>query len=554
MGQSVRLRPIVAKVGKRMKHGVPWNVKGIPPEVRESARKAARLSGMSVSEWLNSAILDRAAEDGIPVRNFEDDEDEDRTAAPASEPDRLAAIASEFARSIERIDRRLDQIAGERAERPMAQAEDREAPATVPAPQAYAPAAEPTPPVQPGLVADQWGSSLDLAIAEISSRQHALDAGTAPARDLAAPPPARPRAPQSYPAGWRDYHPQRAHEPRFRETHQEPRAPQPDLSGLDRQLRHITAQIDSLNRPSAIEQAIRDLRADLSEIGRSLREALPKRAVDALEADMRMLADRIDQSRQCGVDPATIATMERGLAEVRDALRALTPAESLAGFERAVRELALKIDQMGSGSLDIRTLQQLEQAITGLRGVASHVASNDSLTKLAEEVRGLSARIDRVAVNAAGAGADVMSGIEDRISALTDQLKTMSGRPALPPRIEEILTRFADRADQAPVLSGGDQAAMRHLEDRIADLAAKLDASDARLGSLAAIERGFADLLVHLDEMRSEKRNVPDRDIAELKRDVARTHDTLESVHGALSAIVDRLAQIEAGARAGAVA
>jgi localization factor PodJL len=546
MGQSVPLRPIVAKVGKRMKHGVPWNVKGIPPEVRDSARKAARMSGMSVSEWLNSAILDRAAEDGIPVRDFEDDEDEGRTVAPAAE-DRLGAIAAEFAKSIERIDRRLDQIANER---PASQRDYRESPATVPAPQAYAPPAEPTPPVQPDLVADQWDSSLDQAIAEISSRQHALDAGAAPAPQRPAPPPARPRAPQSYPAGWRDYHPQRAQEPRY----QEPRAPQQDLSGLDRQLQHITAQIDSLHRPSAIEQAINALRADLGEIGRSLKEALPKRAIDALEADMRMLAERIDQSRQCGVDPVTIATMERGLAEVRDALRALTPAESLAGFERAVRELALKIDQMGSGSLDIRTLQQLEQAITGLRGVASHVASNDSLTKLAEEVRGLSARIDRVAVNAAGAGADVMSGIEDRISALTDQLKTMSGRPTLPPRIEEILTRFADRAEQAPALSGGDQAAMRNLEDRIADLAAKLDASDARLGSLSAIERGFADLLVHLDEMRSEKRNVPDRDVADLKRDVARTHDTLESVHGALSAIVDRLAQIEAGTKAGVMA
>src|SRR6185295_893817 len=52
-------------------------------------------------------------------------------------------------------------------------------------------------------------------------------------------------------------------------------------------------------------------------------------------------------------------------------------------------------------------------------------------------------------------------------------------------------------------LSQGDQLALGALEDRIARLAEKLDASDARMGQLDSIERGLADLLVHLEEMRS---------------------------------------------------
>ena len=43
-----------------MKFGVPWNVKGVRPEVRDSARQAARRSGMSVGEWLNHVIAERA--------------------------------------------------------------------------------------------------------------------------------------------------------------------------------------------------------------------------------------------------------------------------------------------------------------------------------------------------------------------------------------------------------------------------------------------------------------------------------------------------------------
>ena len=51
--------------------------------------------------------------------------------------------------------------------------------------------------------------------------------------------------------------------------------------------------------------------------------------------------------------------------------------------------------------------------------------------------------------------------------------------------------------------NSGDQLALGALEDRIAKLSEKLDASDSRLGHLEAIERGLADLLVYLEEMRS---------------------------------------------------
>ena len=58
-----------------MKFGVPWSVKGIRPEARETAREAARRSGMSLGNWLNSVILQQAEEDGLhPAHDHDDDE------------------------------------------------------------------------------------------------------------------------------------------------------------------------------------------------------------------------------------------------------------------------------------------------------------------------------------------------------------------------------------------------------------------------------------------------------------------------------------------------
>ncbi len=39
-----------------MRSGGPWNLRGLRPEARAAARDAARRSGMSVGEWLNTVI------------------------------------------------------------------------------------------------------------------------------------------------------------------------------------------------------------------------------------------------------------------------------------------------------------------------------------------------------------------------------------------------------------------------------------------------------------------------------------------------------------------
>src|SRR5580658_6937400 len=62
--------------GRAMKSGGPWNLRGLRPETREAARDAARRSGMSVGEWLNSVIQRGDENHGEPMR-FADYRDED---------------------------------------------------------------------------------------------------------------------------------------------------------------------------------------------------------------------------------------------------------------------------------------------------------------------------------------------------------------------------------------------------------------------------------------------------------------------------------------------
>ena len=386
-------------------------------------------------------------------------------ASPATAPDRVAE-------ALARLDRRLDQVihenrtaANEVRQRPRYAPPPPPTFAAAPPPQAFAPT-PPPPQAAPSRGPANWA-------AQISARQRALDGG--PVAAAAPPVAAAPVAPPATaPAHW---------------------GSGADLTGLEQQLHHINTQISSLHQP--YEDALGALRGDLAEIAKALTDAMPRQAIEALETEVRALAERVDRTRQAGADGAALGSLERELAEVRNALRSLTPAENLAGFEEAVRSLSHKIDQIAASGHapqgDPMAFKQLEQAVVSLRGVVSNVASDGALSQLAAEVRGLGAQFERAT---AESSTEALAKLEARIAALME-----SGR-AVPPELEGSVRALSERLDRMQ-LSQGDQLALGALENRIAKLSEKLDASDSRLGHLEAIERGLGDLLVYLEEMRS---------------------------------------------------
>jgi localization factor PodJL len=537
-----------------MNSGVPWQ-KGVRREVIDTAREAARRSGMSVEEWLDTVISESARNAGIEPasapRQFPESDHrpaQNESAGPRAwrrgladydnrtraEPSflevnaRLAALSRQIDhlaqtsevqtrqqahnRSIgaddtpdlindafSRLDRKIDRLfedgrsANSENQRRVG-AIDR----AVAGVDRHAPAAA-------------WSSqaaTVDQALAEIEAAQRMLEGGPAGApMDL-------------------------------------PRAPTQRLPDLEHQLRQLNARIETM-RPCGIDAAVETLRDDLAEIGMMLKEAMPRQAIEALESEIRSLAARLDNERRADADGVTIAGVERGLVEVRDALHALAPAESLVGFEHAVHGLSQKIDRIAGAGQDLDTLKQLENAITALRGVVSHVASNDTLAQLSDEVRTLSSKVDQVTSSGA------FSAIEQRITAIADALQHSRTAPSGDTAgLETVVRSLADKIDQLHA-THSDQTAVNYLEDRIVRLVEKLDASDSRLDHLGAIERGLADLLIQMEGQRlSAERGGIDNAVADaIKRDVQRTQDSLETVHGTLGHVVDRLATIEAGIR-----
>jgi localization factor PodJL len=511
-----------------MKSGGPWNLRGLRPETVAAAYEAARRSGVSVGQWLNELIEQnddygraspRAADHlhqdcGWPDEPAQDDyryrtrprpprhDHDDGNARPAAARD----VLSEVHARLDQLTDQLEQLA-------------RGKPALRGAP------------TQPRRLLRLGG---DLPVDETA----ATDAPAPGARhqpDLPSPATAQQLVAE-------------AAEPERRREFPE----------LEEQLRRITAQIESL-RSTGLDKVVAAFRSDLSDIRRQLTEALPRKAVESLCVEVEALARRIERSREQTGDSDALAGIERGLAEVRDALRGMTTAESLVGFDEALKALVQKLDLIISRE-DPAALRQLETAIGALRGVVSHVASNDALAKVARDVGNLAAKIDSLAQGAATGKA--VSALGNRIDTLTDAINA-SAEVAAPRGLEKLLSETMEKLET--VRRTTDPSAFKRLEERIAQLIGRLDASDAQLGNLVTVERGVTDLLAHVEQIRgAEPAPAVDtsarpavaaiaRDVAEIKRSEQRTQDSLEAVHDTVEQVVGRLAMIESDIHGAAI-
>lgn len=507
---------------------VSWSVDGIEPSVRERAEASARRAGMSLGDWLNSAIgspgaASREAQDVAEIHRRLDSiaRQVEHISQPPGKPQGDTAVARQLNDAISRLDARLSQISNGGG-----------ASSYRPAPAQRMAASMPSPAMSP----------MDFSIAEIVARQGELDGAPRPMPSTARMPP-----------------------PSF-VNQAPPIQPQPDFSGLERQLSQITSQIETLRRPDVVEQSIAAFRGELAEIRQAITEAMPRRAIESLEGEIRSLGRRIDETRSTGIDSSALSGIERALSDIYSELRTLKPAEQLAGFDDAIRNLGGKIDSIVRSSTDPATVRQLEDAIAALKVIVANVASNDALNELAGHVQTLSAKVDQLAH--AGSNTNILSALEQRIAVLTTALEQRDRAPVGDTvYFDNAVRTISDRLDHLQV--GNDSSAsLSHVEQRVHHLLERLESSEQRGGNFARVEEGLSDILRHLETQRGAGTDQAQRAIAPMDGDLVdtikrelsdirfsqsetnrHTQDSLEAVHSTLGHVVDRLTQIEGDLR-----
>ncbi len=525
-----------------MKPGIPWSIKGVEPELREVAKTAARRSGMTLGEWLNSAINEQA-------------EDNPDNPAPAK-----IARSRISTHPIERAATKLEDIAEQLALLARRESDTR----------SYAP---------------QQSEDDRFAMAKVFSRVESNERQTVEAFSAVNDRLATLSR-------------------QITQSHKAAPAPKPeDTAGfqtLEKAVRNIVEHLEvSDKRTRDNLKSLQDRMADMAtRAGGTSNDQVLRQApaFSQLENRLSELARRVDQSQaQPAHDHSDILRHElenlAGRIEtVRDTAEALASKAQTQAVQASQEELRI-IEQRILGLLreaqtsfvanstnpaDIQRFRaEIERLNNRIDEASQNSASSRDVTALRSAVEQLSTRV------AQGPDMRPLADMDKRIMEISHRLEQTHSASRDLPQLNELERRMVEldhRLNDAIRLQG-DGVARIELEDKLAEVTDRLGRTEHQLSHLETIEKAISQLYDSIEQSRTWTKDVAEDaaqrmgqhvisqqagpvnlagspEIMALEqglqavRDASHTADsrnqeTLEAVHETLEQIVSKLAELE---------
>jgi localization factor PodJL len=508
-----------------MKKAGPWNIDGIKPDIRETAREAARRQGLSLGAWLNNVIIEQALELGIDAREMDSnarleavaarlhqlDDEDDVPIAPArmrsnramrddrwpERPhDRFRTNLQEPIQDRTR-NRMQDRIGGQDAEALLDAAVD---------------AFEHSIAKNQRRTAQSF-EAVDRRLADIESHltRHPEDT-VKPIKSALARLEARL---DTFPAPPRD----------------------------DTSLKRLEGKLDALLRGSALstqrplaksawrnslESAVAEISEKQRLLNGGLRAQAPGRA-PSHSADLRLLQRDIaglgvkleemrlqDLAKDLTRMRDDIGTMSAGMAD-------LAPRDSVTAIEAAIRNLTTRIESSHENGMRETLLKPITELVDGLRHSLNTTNPHPSIDGLGRELKTISNRLDALA--APPHEPSVLAHVQAQIQDIHGLLTAGAPHPLSFEDIEQKVAALAEQVnrqslEQMPPDGEAQSARPRQMpvdslakiEDQLDDLAQKIEKAVAARGaasakvdgeSLEAIVRALADKFTTAQEPRA---------------------------------------------------
>ena len=530
-----------------MKPGIPWSVKGIEPETREAAKEAARRSGMTLGEWLNTKILDSA--------------EEPETASPARHQ-RPSAYRGETSIRLEDIAEQLSRIARREQE-------------TAPARTTYA---------SESRMEEEETVTKILNRVESNERQ-TVEAFTAVNERLAVlgrqviqagkmPTLAKPEEPAAF-------------------------------KSLETAVRNIVEHIEISERRT--RDSLKSMQDRMGEMAQRATASSSEQVIQSapaftsLESRLSELANRVERSESKS-DVGLSDTLRKELSQLADRIEIVRESSELLASK--AQTAAVQTSQAELREIEKRILSLLKEAQTAFSGQGG--STNVEMQRLRAEIGTLNQRIDsarsdtaserdvhalRVAVEqlstrvAQGPDMRPLADMDKRLVDITQRLELSQQSARNNPQLGDLERRMAEldhRLHDAIRLQGDGEAQVA-LEQKISEVADRVGHTEHQLGHLETIERAINQLFDSIEQSRNWAKDVAEdaanrmadrlmnspnaapltlgsspelqalEDGLRAVRESAvgadrRNQETLQAVHETLEQIVTKLAELETAA------
>lgn len=535
-----------------MSNSTAWSIESLSPTARQMAELAAERAGVTLHQWLDQAIAERAIEADPALDRAAPNEQALRDATAPSRsretPNPNIAVGSRkediVVTALHSIDSLLGQVDAASAERRWNATAGWVASRAAPGP--TTPQGAPDVFEKPSNAAFQSAAAdrstsgaqaprpfdLESAVSEIASRRRALDAHLA--HDGLAPN-------RRDPAGATD----RAAQPESRPPPREAGgAPVKDAAAngspiptddLRLSLLNVSGMLDALRRewsekrPGQSDVAL--LQDQVAAMRRRLADMAPIAVVAALEQSLGDLAQRVTTISREGCGETLLPAMDRIAGEVREALKAYDPKVAAAELERRIDSIGASIDALADATVRPEAIEPVRRQMAEVHDLLIAAAERCvPFERLEGRIADLAERIDGLAADAAQRP-DSMD-----VAELLATLRSQAAVSAEP------------RAAQSPDLSDFDararsvEGALARSQTAAASLESSLTALTQRLDAVGAVP-----VATLIDELHAKldalgERNRERRPIEPILMDILDRLDGQQNAAGRLAAeIVERL-------------
>ena len=453
-----------------MKPGIPWSVKGIEPETREAAKDAARRSGMTLGEWLNSKILDSA---------------EEQESAPAARHHRATPARAETSIRLEDIAEQLSRIA---------RREQNTAPANY---------------VSESRLEDEENLNKILNRIESNERQ-TVEAFTAVNERLA------------------------VLSRQVLQTAKMPTVSKPEepaaFKSLETAVRNIVEHIEISERRT--RDSLKSMQDRMGEMAQRATSSTSEQvlqsapAFTSLESRLNELSSRVERGENKS-DAGLSNILREELAQLADRIE--TVRESAEVLASKAQTAAVQTSQAELREIEQRILKLLKEAQTAFSGQGGSTSAE--MQRLRAEIGLLNQRIDstrtetaserdvhalRVALEqlstrvAQGPDMRPLADMDKRLVDITQRLEQSQQSARSNPQLGDLERRMAEldhRLNDAMQAQGDGQAQLA-LEQKISEVADRVGQTESQLGHLETIERAINQLFDSVEQSRDWAKDV----------------------------------------------
>jgi localization factor PodJL len=313
------------------------------------------------------------------------------------------------------------------------------------------------------------------------------------------------------------------------------------------EIQALASSLDELRRDQAEQRVsaadVSAMRAEIAAMTRSLADLAPRNAVVGLEGAVRDLTQRVALLRQNGHAEQLLAPLDAVAAELRATLKAHDPQAIAASLEREIRAIGGKIDSLSEAAINPESFERIRRQTEEVRDLLAAAAMR------AAPLERLERRIGDLADRVEGLGASPVPHFESLQMAVSlgdlrreiERSTPLTALVSIERRLELIATRLDQEIARPP--PAPDTQSFEDLARRIDDLRQSLESSPQPRVDTSGLEASLKELNAKLESPTPEPLAAMMRDI-NAKVDAERDAD-IRGIEPLLAGIAEKLDHLE---------